>query len=305
MDSNENAASSRRGARRTVLLIGTSFFVYAALPSAALAQDECGTPPGGEGNIVTCTTAGNPYPGGIDYTNEPEDLTIVLDPGVVVTDSLTATATAPSVDLRITGAVNTSITVTGATGVLNDASSGSTYTQLDIVTTTGAAAPGVIADSSDRTDVFVNSVSTSGPSSPGVTATITGPAYASEGQPVVFVDAGSVTTLGTSSGGIATSNPLGSIYIDSDAVETSGDGSVGISAGSVGPITIAAGTVETHGNNSGGITATSTDGDVTITAGSVSTEGATDSRGIYAAGERLATVTSGTVVTSGADFGGH
>ena len=36
-------------ARRAAFLIGTSILVYAAVPSAALAQNECGPPPPGGG----------------------------------------------------------------------------------------------------------------------------------------------------------------------------------------------------------------------------------------------------------------
>ena len=52
--------------RRTLLLVGTSLALCGALASPTYAQNECGPPPPG-GGTVTCSPAGNPYPGGIDY----------------------------------------------------------------------------------------------------------------------------------------------------------------------------------------------------------------------------------------------
>src|SRR5687767_15980068 len=69
---------------RNAWLLGTSLLVYAAAgASPAKAQNECGAPPPG-GGTVTCTPAGNPYPGGIDYDPVVADLTVVLQAGVVV-----------------------------------------------------------------------------------------------------------------------------------------------------------------------------------------------------------------------------
>ena len=94
--------------RRSLLLIGTSVAVWAALPSAALAQNECGAPPPG-GGTVTCPPAGNPYANGITYNGVVEDLTVVLEPDVVVSETVQASAGTAGVDLRIEGETDTSI----------------------------------------------------------------------------------------------------------------------------------------------------------------------------------------------------
>ncbi|HWT30934.1 MAG TPA: hypothetical protein VN240_07895, partial [Propylenella sp.] len=73
--------------------MGLVLAAYAAAPSPALAANECGPPPPG-GGTVTCSPNGNPYPNGIEY-NVVEDLTVVLQPGVV---------TQQSVDIEATGA---------------------------------------------------------------------------------------------------------------------------------------------------------------------------------------------------------
>src|SRR3954469_24184359 len=79
-----------RGAHRLAakaLLIGTSILVYAAFPTAAAAQQECGPTPPTPGT-VECPSSLNPYPNGIVYDPVPADLTLVLDPGVVTQEGV-------------------------------------------------------------------------------------------------------------------------------------------------------------------------------------------------------------------------
>ena len=61
---------------------------------------------------VTCTPAGNPYPNGITYNGVVDDLTVVLEPGVVVSDTVQVTSNTAYADLRIEGATDTSIGTT-------------------------------------------------------------------------------------------------------------------------------------------------------------------------------------------------
>ena len=100
-------SAHQSGTRRQALLLGASLVVYTALPSAALAQQECGAPPP-EG-VVTCNPAGNPYPDGISYPGVTEDLTIVIEPGVQTLDGVTVTSSTSGVDLRIEGQDSTFI----------------------------------------------------------------------------------------------------------------------------------------------------------------------------------------------------
>src|SRR5689334_13506662 len=133
LDSSGKASRSGLGAGRKTLLIGTSLLVYTAFPSTAMAQQECGVPPP-EG-VVSCPASGNPYPAGISYPGNVEDLTIVLEPGVVSNGSVSATSTTGGVDLRIE-AQNTTLVATTQTGVTGigvnlSSTAGSVYAGMD------------------------------------------------------------------------------------------------------------------------------------------------------------------------------
>jgi hypothetical protein len=299
LDSNEKTIRDGRGARRTMLLLGTSLFVYAAIPSAALAQNECGPPPGGPGS-VSCPPSGNPYPGGITYINQVNDLTIVLEPDVVVHDTVQTTSTTSNVDLRIEGGTDTLISTTAdaSDGVDINSTLATAYASLDVVTTTGSSSIGIDANGGGGATVFVNSVSTTGNSSGGIEASANGGS--------VFVGSGSVTTDGTYSDGIFALNTGGSVEITSGTVVTSGNDSDGIEAASFGTIdnpgfiAINSGSVTTDGTDSTGIRATSS-GSINIDSGSVLTN-QSDSAGIeaFSSGGSV-TVNSASVVTHGDD----
>src|SRR5688500_18320727 len=63
--------------------VGSRAYTLSRVPRAA---DECGPPPAG-GGTVSCSSAGNPYPGGITYDPVVEDLTVVFQDNLpVVTD---------------------------------------------------------------------------------------------------------------------------------------------------------------------------------------------------------------------------
>ncbi len=78
-----------------------------AMPSMAAAQNECGAAPLGGGTVV-CTTTGNSYPGGITYISPIDDLTVVLNNGVIVDTPLPAV---PAVS--VTGGGDAGVTLTG------------------------------------------------------------------------------------------------------------------------------------------------------------------------------------------------
>lgn len=67
-------------ARRAGLLGGTALALIATFGGRAVALDECG--PANAGDTVTCTPAGNPFDGGIQY--KVNDLTIVVQDGVII-----------------------------------------------------------------------------------------------------------------------------------------------------------------------------------------------------------------------------
>ena len=99
----------------------------ALVASAAQAQNECGAPAGA---TVTCTSAGNPYAGGVTYTSAT-DLTVATNPDVVAQGTIRVTGTTANVAVSNAGTVN--VTAANAPGVA--LSSGTASASL---TTTGA-----------------------------------------------------------------------------------------------------------------------------------------------------------------------
>src|SRR3954469_7812766 len=110
-DKPSRAARSGKG-RRAAFLLGTSLLVYAATPSAALAQNECGAPPAGPG-AVSCPPANNPYLNGITYNGLVDDLTVVLEPAVRVNDTVRMTSSGYYASLSLIGPIDTAIETTG------------------------------------------------------------------------------------------------------------------------------------------------------------------------------------------------
>ena len=104
----------------SMLLSGASglamgFFAL-AMPSVAAAQNECGAVPPGGGTVV-CAAAGNPYPGGITYVSPTDDLTVVLNSGVIIDAAAPAAAA-----LSVTGGGDAGVTLTGGSATAITAS---------------------------------------------------------------------------------------------------------------------------------------------------------------------------------------
>ncbi|MEA3036483.1 MAG: hypothetical protein QOH04_2255, partial [Sphingomonadales bacterium] len=292
VDSGRQAAGSARiggkpGLTRKALLLGTSLFVYAIAPSPAFAfaGEQCGPAPAGPGT-VHCTPAGNPYPTGIDYGPTPDDLTLVLDPGVVTVQGVQLTSTAPDADLRVEGPVYTSIyaTLPGVEGVLVTSPNGSAYVNVDHATTLGDNAIGISAAAQKFTTVIADTVLTSGQSSDGIAAS-TSPTASYAGGPV-SVTVGDLTTIGDYSTGIVAagnSNPIFSgadVIVDAGHVSTYGYEAAGIVAssgsdsyGTSGNATVTADRVFTAGDRSDGISAATGSGTATVNSGDVITHG--------------------------------
>ncbi len=260
----EEASRPAAGIARRTLLLGTSLLVYAALPSAAMAQQECGVPPP-EG-VVSCPSSGNPYLSGISYPGVVEDLTVILEPGVQTLDSVSVTSGTAGVDLRIEGQDSTFITTSqnGPTAaVVGVSTQGTVFVGVDDVLSTGDLAPGIFALGRGGTDIVADLVSTTGDLSPGVLA------------------------IGYSSGAYT----VGPVTVTTNLVATQGDLSAGIVAvqggGQYGGggITVNSGTLLTAGANAGGIIVAvgagslyGTAGQITINSGALSTLGRREHR---------------------------
>jgi len=278
----------------------------------ALAANECSP-----GTNVTCTSAGNFYVTGIEYTNANQ--TVSLSSGVVVNaganlavhlgGSGTQTLNiAPGVTISNTGS-NDGIDIDGATSIaLNGAGSS--------VSTTGNFAWGLGLVSAGAMDVTLGSVSSSGNGSIGVFAQAGGP---------IDITTGSITMLGSNQvfsvnaiGATATgAGANGAVTIDTSGGTVSLTGAttshaLNIASGNVaggGAISVTTANVSTVSANANAINATTNgtgaNGAVTIdtTAGTITTAGA-GSRGISAtstaaANSGLVTVNAGNVTTTG------
>ncbi len=225
------AESGLRKASRRALLLGTAMGLvlaaYAAAPSPALAANECGPPPPG-GGTVTCTPAGNTYPSGIDYDPVVVDLTVVLQPGVVVINNGTPAqpngveigSSTAGVDLSLLGGTNTSITTNGVGGDGVDvvATDGDVTVVVDDVSTIQDTSRGIVASGRGTVTVTADTVSTLGDDSDGI-----------------FAEEGSFIFPGPPSGLVGTS-------VTVNSVSTAGDASIAINAFSEnGPVVVDSG----------------------------------------------------------------
>jgi len=291
-----------------MLLLGTSVLVYAAMPAAALAQNECGPAPPG-GGTVTCP-AGN-YPNGIAYPVVVDDLTVVLEPGVTTDATVEVRSSGAGIDLRLEGGTNTSINATLNDGVLVDSPTGSIFVGVDDVANTGASiAHGIFAGGLGTVTVIADTVVTAGDHSAGIIAregflnlgdppgtplgaSVTVNSVATSGvhsigisadgeHGDVVVDAGTVTTTGFSSRGIFALGADREIIVTSDSVTTSGGHSIGIYALGLsdpddpqlgGSILVDSNSVTTTGNRATGIHAEAPVNDITVNSNTISTSG--------------------------------
>jgi trimeric autotransporter adhesin len=286
---------------------GAIAFAIFALPHAAIAQNECGLAPA-EGGTVTCETEGNTYTDGVTYIAPLDDLTVVLEDGVVIDTSggLNIGVLALGIgdtDIAVLGGTNTSITTDaqGAFGVLGATTSGALTLTLDDITTTGDNATGIIASSeSGLVTVNVNTITTAGANADGISATTN--------ISDIAIDAGTIVTTGLGAKGIEARSDFGDIAITVDAITTSGAsngffnaGANGILAatGGIGRVTIDAGNVTTGGVGAIGIGAQTFDGLASVTADTVITTGASADAINVLATSGLADVDVGTVSTTG------
>lgn len=304
-----SAQENTRGVLRTGSAVGAIAFVLFVFPSAALAQNECGVAPVGGGTVI-CDSDGNPYPNGVTYIEPADDLTIVLEDGVVIDTSGGENAGVSAVgrgDTAITvlGGSNTSITTSGqgAFGVLGVTASGELRLALDEITLTGDIVGGIVAGSeSGAVTVDVNTISMSGANADGISA--------SSNLNDVTVRAGTISTTGVGGSGIIAQSDGGDITIDAGTITTAGGVSdvFGTSANGItattrraGTMVINAGSVVTAGTSATGIAAQTFDGDASVNADSVTTAGANADGIFVSATGGDANVTAGKVTVNGTD----
>lgn len=292
--------NERRRARARALLRGTALAGAAGgllIAAPALAADECGVT--GHG-AVTCTAAGNPYPGGISYIEPVYDLTVNLGDGVEVDSGANPGVLLVGfngVAVTLDAAADTLVATTGddAAGVVILASGGGTGSAtVGDVSTTGNSAPGVYAYGAEVNITVNGAVSTTGTGSPGVIG------YSAQGN-VTIANNGSVSTTGNASAGLEGFG-YGDVTISgAGTISTAGNGSRGINAASsYGTLTITTGDITTTGVVAQGIHATNGGYGIVIDAGSVTTTGNL-SDGIAAVTRRsdISITSTGTLSTTG------
>ncbi len=300
--------SPRTRARFTLAsaLAGTASALLLALPSAALAQEECGAAPATAGTVV-CTPAGNPYTNGITYIAPPADLTIVLQDGVRIDTSgglnLGLLAVGDNA-FTINGGTNTLIT-SDSFGVLVSNNTDPISVTLDRIVTNGANNFGLIVSSSEGSiTTSTNAITTSGANADGISA--------STDISAITIRSGSVTTSGQNAIGIDANSDFGNLNITSGTIRTSGAGGGGFSGGAVGiraqtggigAITVNSTTITTAGTDAFGIRAVSNTGAVSVNSASITTTGL-NADGITVTTAGTATINGGAISTTGANADG-
>jgi outer membrane autotransporter protein len=317
---------------------GALALACAAAPQLAFAQDECGAP---TGSTVTCTSAGNPYPNGITYIAPPQDLTIVLDPDVMVDTSGTfgigvLAVTDPTHSITISGDTGASIFTSdpGSFGVLAGTTAGDATVNMSNITTTGDAADAIfVATDTGTANVSTGTAYTYGDGARGVSVyTGTGTINASGFTIVTNGDDAAGFNLNSQNGDVNLTLARG---IFGGTVLTYGAGSTGIyaTAGGAGNVSITGNgpngfgpsAVVTQGDGATGVQAQAQGGNVLVDLSQVQTTGAgsdaivatstgggvtvnaqtvtaDDGRGVVATGNTYATVTqSGNFIGTGGD----
>lgn len=284
-----------------------------ASPAAAQAVDECGP---AEQGAVTCTSAGNPFANGIEYSTPAADPTRDpgLDPAAPVYDltvnleSEVAVQRADGAGVTLTGindgsvslnaATGSSIAVTGvgSIGVLASTNTGDLTINTQSITATGDAGGGInaVSNGGDVTIISNGAISTTGEFAPGVYAVA-----ATGGNASVTVN--DVSTDGFGSNAIVARGDAVDVTINGD-IRTSDYASRGVYAFAYdGSVTVTNnGTIETARGGGNGIVAVGSDGAIINSTGTIVTNGPS-ATGIYAdGGNGPTTVTAASVVTSGA-----
>ena len=228
----------------------------ALAPGAAFAANECGAPSGG---VVTCTSAGNPYPNGISYA-PASSLTLNLNPDVLATGPVNVLDFgAGTIVVNNNGSISLPNKGFGPAALSATGQNGPVTVTSNLISTAGLNG-GINAYSAGAVTVTANSVLTNGPG--------------------VYIHSGTTATANTTT------------------VATNGFGHEGVKIDGLSGAALTFGTITTNGGYARGVLAFANSGPVTVTGTSVSTVGDT-SAGIYAQGNNAVTVNVGSVSTNG------
>jgi hypothetical protein len=211
--------------------------------SPASAQSVCVTTPG---VIIDCTPA-VPGPAGpvlppsslnVDLTGSPDPITVTLADGFVSNGPVTL-GTIAGADVAIVSEGVSTIQSTGAPGLVID-SAGGINAEVTNITTAGDGATGALLRAADEI-VFTSdgTISTTGADADGVDA---------EGE-TVTLDLNNVTTTGPSAAGVDVGTLNGPASVTFNAINTSGDGSLGAIVTSTGDTTLEGNLIRTQGTD--------------------------------------------------------
>ena len=319
------AAAASTAKRR--LKLGTSLAAMTLMAAAgpASADNECGAVP--SSGTVTCTAANNPYSNGVTYIVPPVNLTINVNPDVVIDTSGTLNIgilglAVDSQSLTVSAAPATVIRTSdsGSYGILLATNDGAITTTSGVIRTTGTNATGIFATTATgNTTIVGGNTATNGDNALGIEA--------DNNSGTINVAPGIVSTIGVGATGVSVRSDGGNVTIAGGTVTTAGDNAVGEAAqtGAAGTATINGGSITTSGVNSVGAAATAAAGGALVTPASVSTSGAgadairvtangstaragattisttgDNARGIVATGTAGVTVNYGNLTTTGA-----
>ncbi len=312
---------------RRHLKLGSSLAALTMMAAAtpALAQNECGTVPAN--GVVTCTAANNPYPNGVTYIVPPVDLTINVNPDVVIDTSgnlgigvfgLATGTQALTLNAAPASVIRTSDS--GSYGVLLATNDGAINATTGIIRTTGAGATGILTSTATgNTTIVGGNTATTGDNALGISAT--------NNSGAITIATGTVSTAGANATGVSARSDVGNVTVNGGSITTLGANAIGVAAqtGATGIATINGGTITTSGANAFGATATAGTGGAVATPLSVTTSGigadairvtsnggtaragattisttGANARGIVITGTQGATVNYGTITTTGA-----
>ncbi len=252
-----------------------------AMPSVAAAQNECGAVPLGGGTVV-CTATDNPYPAGITYVSPTDDLTVVLNNGVIV-DTAAPAGSALSVSgggdagVTLAGGAATAITASGvganAVRVIAGDNAQATLSGQIQATGTGADAVVVAGGNLATVTVGVNTVITASDGNGIVLTSVNGStlnnagvigindagfAVAAFGGPLLINNTGTLTSDILFTGGADVVNNMGTFVVGPNPDFGAGadifgnSGTVRFVGGATNPVSRVFTGLETF-NNTGGL----------------------------------------------------
>jgi hypothetical protein len=293
-----NYVPAMRTTNARATLMGGAAFGAAVLamtalsPSQALAADECGAQ---TTNTVNCTSAGNPFAGGIVYT-PTADLTVALDGTVAVNSAGAGVIITPTnFNSTVTTAGTTTITATGMGISVTTGNANATINNAGAVTSGDTALNATVLGTGDATVTNGGALSVTSATfgASGIMASTT------DGDASV-TNGGAITVGGTSAylNGIVANaaGGTGLASIDHSGtinVTANGFAAIGLNASGYNGVSITGGgnvTVDNAGGYALGVQAQSAKGNVTINVGDVVASGYSAQGIALLSGDSTATV---------------